>query len=803
MKRCRQLSVALVLLGVIWTTLSMLPSSLYAQNESRHVLLINSYHQRMTWVENLTRAVVDVLKPEKNNLILHIENMDTKRVFTRDYFLTYKKLLAERYKGISFSVIISSDNYAFDFLRYHRDDLWPDIPVVFCGVADLKPYMLKNVSFFTGIEETPSPRATVEQMLRNHPHIKKIFVINDHLKTGKSWRRYILKELRDLEDRVDFEHNIEEPFSSLRQRLLSLGKDTAVLLGVYFRDSEGRQFYTYESIGELLTADIPVPVYCLLGFNVRKGVIGGDVISGYFQGKSAAQMAKRILAGAAVDSIPIVSTGANRFMFRYPELQRWNISVSSLPKGSIILDRPVSFFEMYREYIIIVEIIIGVLFLIVLLQMVHIARRKVVEKALRKSRRRISVLLKNMPGMAYRSVFDSDWNMRFVSEGSNELVGYSPEELLEDGGVSFSSLIVNEDRKKARMSIDTQLELTNSFTVEYRLRSSSGEVHHVLERGRYVKEVEEDTEEEAMLEGFITDVTDLKKSQAELAALNLELEERVHLRTAELEKSLTDLRSAQQQLVEAEKLASLGGLVAGVSHEINTPLGIGLTSATYLQERLVKLEEEYKAGSFKRSTLEKFMHIADEGLAATVTNLRRAASLVQSFKQVAVDQTSEVLREFELYSYLGEVLTSLRPRWKRSTHSVELHDEGDVKGIIVKTYPGVIMQIMSNLISNSLVHGFEGMQNGVVEIVLRRANGDMSIDYRDNGKGMTPEQIQRVFEPFFTTKMGSGGSGLGMHIVWNLVTRKLGGTIECHSELGKGARFIITFPIVPVSETES
>ena len=799
MKRCHQLSVALVLLGVIWTALAMLPSSLHAQNEPRHVLLLNSYHQRMTWVENLTRAVVDVLEPEKNNLILHIENMDTKKVFSRDYFLAYKKLLAERYKGISFSVIISSDNYAFDFLRYHRDDLWPDIPVVFCGVADLKPYMLKNVSFFTGIEETPSPRATVEQMLRNHPNIKKIFVINDYLKTGKSWRRYILKELRDLEDRVDFEHNIEEPVDSLRQRLRSLGKDTAVLLGVYFRDSEGRQFYTYESIGELLTADMPVPVYCLLAFNLRKGVIGGDVISGYFQGKSAAQMAKRILAGAEVDSIPIVGTGANKFMFRYPELQRWNIPEASLPKGSIILDRPVSFFEMYREYIIIVEIIIGVLFLIVLLQMVHIARRKVVEKALRKSRRRFAVLLKNMPGMAYRSVFGSDWFMRFVSEGSKDLVEYSPEELQEGGVVSFSSLIANEDRKKARMAIDEQLEHGNSFTVEYRLHSSSGEVRHVLERGRYVKEAEE----EAMLEGFITDVTDLKKTQAELAALNQELENRVRRRTAELEKSLTDLRNAQQQLVEAEKLASLGGLVAGVAHEINTPLGIGLTSATYLQERLTKLEEEYKGGSFKRSTLEHFMKVSDEGLSATVSNLRRAASLVQSFKQVAVDQTSEVLREFELYSYLGEVLASLRPRWKRSTHAVELRAEGDAKETIVKTYPGVIMQIMSNLISNSLVHGFEGMQNGVVNIVLRTANGDISIDYRDNGKGMTPEQIQRVFEPFFTTKMGSGGSGLGMHIVWNLVTRKLGGVIECHSELGQGARFIITFPIMPVPEAES
>ncbi|SIN69254.1 sensor histidine kinase [Halodesulfovibrio marinisediminis] len=802
MKRC-QLSVYLFLLGVIWTASVMLPSSLYAQNEPRHILLLNSYHQRMKWVENITRAVIDVLEPEKNNLVIHIENMDTKMVFSREYFLTYKKLLAERYKGISFSIIISSDNYAFDFLRFHRDDLWPNIPVVFCGVADFKPYMLEDVSFFTGIEERPSPRTTVELMLRNHPNIKKIFVINDYLKTGESWRRYIIKELMGLEGRVDIEHNVEEPIGRLRQKLLSLEKDTAVLLGVYFRDSEKQQFFTFEKVGELLTADTPVPVYCLLAFNLRKGVIGGDVISGYYQGEAAAKMAKRILAGTNVNSIPIARTGANKFMFRYPELQRWNIAEDSLPEGSIILDRPVTFFELYRKYIIIVGVLIFVLFIIVLLQMIDIARRRVVEKALRKSRRQFSVLLKNMPGMAYRSVFGSNWLMRFVSDGSKELVEYSPEELLEDGGVSFSSLIVSDDREKARKTINKQLEHSDSFTVEYRLRSSTGEVRHVLERGRYVEEVEEEAEEEAVLEGFITDITDLKNTQAELAALNQELEERVQQRTAELEMSLTNLRNAQQQLVEAEKLASLGGLVAGVAHEINTPLGIGLTSTTYLQERLAKLEEEYKAGSFKRSTLEQFIQVADEGLVAAVTNLRRAASLVQSFKQVAVDQTSEVLREFELYSYLGEVLTSLRPRWKRSSHSVELRAEGDTERTIVKTYPGVIMQIMSNLISNSLVHGFEEMENGVVEIVLKRTNGNICIDYRDNGKGMTPEQRQRVFEPFFTTKMGSGGSGLGMHIVWNLIKHKLNGVIECQSEPGQGARFIITFPISPKPETES
>ncbi len=287
------------------------------------------------------------------------------------------------------------------------------------------------------------------------------------------------------------------------------------------------------------------------------------------------------------------------------------------------------------------------------------------------------------------------------------------------------------------------------------------------------------------------DITELKEAQAELEKLNQELEQRVRDRTRELEDSLDTLQKAQRQLVESEKMASLGGLVAGVAHEINTPLGLGVTSISFLEEKLDALEKAYSGNSMKRSDLDKFLGIAREAVNSSMFNLRRAAQLIQSFKQVAVDQTSEALREFDVKEYLEEVLASLRPKYKRTNHTVTLNGES---GLRVKSYPGALTQVIANLLVNSLLHGFEGIDSGEISISVCADEKHVEIVFADNGRGMTDEQRTKIFEPFFTTRRGQGGSGLGMHIVYNLVHQKLGGTIVCESEPEKGAIFTIRIP---------
>lgn len=263
---------------------------------------------------------------------------------------------------------------------------------------------------------------------------------------------------------------------------------------------------------------------------------------------------------------------------------------------------------------------------------------------------------------------------------------------------------------------------------------------------------------------------------------------------AELERAMENLKAATEQLVQSEKLASLGGLVAGVAHEINTPVGVGVTAASTLLDETRKLEKAYEEGRMKRSDLEAYLQTAAESAEIILKNLHRAANLIQSFKQVAVDQSSEERREFELRSYIDEVLTSLRPRIKRTCHQIEV-DCPD--GLVVDSYPGALAQILTNLVTNSLVHAFPDRNDGHIRIRVRLDAGEQVVlDYADDGVGIPEQHLARIFDPFFTTRRGAGGSGLGLHIVYNLTHRVLGGRIESvHSRPGEGFSIRIRFPV--------
>lgn len=291
-----------------------------------------------------------------------------------------------------------------------------------------------------------------------------------------------------------------------------------------------------------------------------------------------------------------------------------------------------------------------------------------------------------------------------------------------------------------------------------------------------------------------------RRSEALVRDLNESLERKVVERTALLRRSneglrdaMASLSQAQKQLVESEKMASLGGLVAGVAHEINTPMGNSLTATTYMMERLQALRDEYGSGAVTRSALERFLEDANESGTIVLRNLERAAELVRSFKQVAVDQSSEQARVFLVRDYLESVLTSLHPQLKKVTHQVLLHCDPELR---IRSYPGVLSQIVTNFIVNSLMHAFpeEWQGEGVMEIEVVATAAGLRMIYRDNGVGVPSEHLRKIFDPFFTTRRGQGGSGLGLHIVYNMVVQRLGGNIRLESLPGQGVVFTIEFP---------
>jgi ligand-binding sensor domain-containing protein/signal transduction histidine kinase len=273
-------------------------------------------------------------------------------------------------------------------------------------------------------------------------------------------------------------------------------------------------------------------------------------------------------------------------------------------------------------------------------------------------------------------------------------------------------------------------------------------------------------------------------------ALAQEVRDKTHT-NEELEQALMRLKLAQAQLVQSEKMASLGSLVAGIAHEINTPVGVGVTAASTLQEWAQRLQESHREGRLTRSELDNFIAVCGDSTQILMTNLQRAAELIRSFKQVAVDQSSDERRRFRLKEYLDEILLSLAPRLNRTGHTVTVDCP---EALELDSFPGAVAQILTNLITNSLVHAFPDGRAGRITLEAREDGDSVVLRYADDGAGIPPDHLNRIYDPFFTTRRGTGGSGLGLHIVYNLVTQRLGGTISARSTLGQGSSFEVRFP---------
>ncbi|WP_440876528.1 ATP-binding protein [Thalassotalea sp. PLHSN55] len=258
-----------------------------------------------------------------------------------------------------------------------------------------------------------------------------------------------------------------------------------------------------------------------------------------------------------------------------------------------------------------------------------------------------------------------------------------------------------------------------------------------------------------------------------------------------LKSSIHELNKAQDRLIEAEKMASLGMLSAEVSHEINTPIGVSITSTTYLSDLLNELKDNIEQQRLSKRALEDFTNNASHSIELLVNNLNRASELISSYKQVAVDQTNDKIRKINIKQYLSEIIQSLHPKLKKTNHIVTVDCSNDVE---IYCHAGAIAQIITNLIINSIFHGFEGINQGEIVIKVQEKDNNLLIRYHDNGIGVSPEGLEQFFDPFYTTKAGQGGTGLGTHIIQNLVQDTLNGSINVESELGKGLSYDIEFP---------
>jgi signal transduction histidine kinase len=263
--------------------------------------------------------------------------------------------------------------------------------------------------------------------------------------------------------------------------------------------------------------------------------------------------------------------------------------------------------------------------------------------------------------------------------------------------------------------------------------------------------------------------------------------------TVEHMKATTQqLEETQSMLVQNEKMAYLGRLVAGVAHEINTPIGVALTAATSLEYKTKIFLEQTATGQIKRSEIHKYTESANSSVGFVVSNLERASNLVQSFKQTAVDQSTNETRHFNLCQYCKDLLLSLQPQIKKTPHRIEFDYAQEHT---IYSSPGAISQILTNLVMNAITHAFDEKTSGIITICIQQQHEMIHLSVRDNGKGMEASVLEHIFAPFFTTMRGRGGTGLGLHIVYNLTTQLLQGTIKAKSLPGEGTEFMLVFPV--------
>jgi PAS domain S-box-containing protein len=369
-----------------------------------------------------------------------------------------------------------------------------------------------------------------------------------------------------------------------------------------------------------------------------------------------------------------------------------------------------------------------------------------------------------------------------VSERWASMAGYALSDLGPDLYTRWLELTDPSDLKRFFLALGEHLAgNTPHFDFAYRIRHKQG---HWIWIGARARLLERDAEGNPLvLGGTNLEITERKEAEERIRQLNASLEQRM-----------------QEEVTRSEARATLGTLIASVSHEMGTPMGNSLMTASTLADQAKHFQAQLDAGTLRRSSLTEFITQVREGNALLMRNLERAVALLKNFRQVAADQASEQRRAFDLRQVLGEVLHTLAPSLKREAHTVLL----DVpEGIAMDSYPGPLGQVVINLINNAYLHAFEGLDRGTVRLQANATDSEVTLVCQDNGRGIAPETLDKMFLPFFSTRIGSGGTGLGMSIVDNLVKSTLGGSLSVASVQGEGTTITLTLPrVAPLAATD-
>ena len=760
---------------IMWGILFMFPSASLgsqdqitqsvAASQPKRVLILNSYHSGMPFSDDEVRGIRATLPPDTE---IFIEYMDTKRLRDADYLTLLKDVYVMKYAGKRFDLIFSLDDDAILFLLKHGQTIFKDIPVVFCGVNALKPGMLDDAPLFTGVTETMDIEATLNIGLKLFPQIRQILVVTDRSTTGAS-NRAMLEEIAES-------GRIRRPFIFLDEgqgldlpelidKLRKSPRLSLIYHSDFFQDKNGHALNP-ETVMPLVSEIAPGPVLVHGGMYLGHGALGGKVNSGYYQGTTAAGLALRIWAGEKPASIPVVRENINTATLDYQVMKRWGIDPSALKISDQIdiINQPEDPWHGYGRYLLaaLAFITLEGLLILWLLHLLRQQRRLRREATQSEARFRKFFDLTPIPLCYSRQ----DGRMIAVNQAFTNVLGYTLEDVptLDDW---WLKAYPDPDKRKSVMESWNQSDFMNSAripeTYERHVTAKDGSEHAVL--------VDYNSLDQYLIASMF-DITEHKKMQ--------------------------------EMMVQTEKMISVGGISAGIAHEINNPLGIILQAVQTLAQRM-------------RPDFPKNQEVAtriglDLDLMARYAQTRKLDMFIADIESAAL-RAASIIRHMLDFSRLSEssrLICSLTDIIDKAlalaSNDFDLKKSFDFKRIeITKKYaepiPHIecteteIEQVILNLLRNS-AQAMEADSKGPrIEIRLFTQPDSIRLEIEDNGPGISPEIQRRIFEPFFTTKPPGVGTGLGLSVSYFIITKGHGGKMSVESTPGSGCVFIIELPL--------
>jgi two-component system cell cycle sensor histidine kinase/response regulator CckA len=718
------------------------------------VLILDSYHQGYDWTDRELVGLLEGFRHAGLDASLSIEHLDMKRFPDEEHQRRMVAFLADKYHDQRIDLIVILDNPAFDLVRQHRDDPLFSAPIVFLGINNFDTRLLEGWHNITGVAEATDFRGTLSLALTLHPGTRQVLALHDYTATGLAIRQAMEALVPTFRDQVQVHFNEPATWGEVATQIAELPPDSLVLILGFITDREGLTLTPGEGTA-LLTARARVPVYSAYEAGLGYGIVGGFLLGGEQHGRQAAAIALRVLAGEDPASIPVEVRGTSGPMFDYRQLERFHVPLSALPAGSIVVNRPVSFYEQNRTLVWATASVLAVLTALVIALAWMLVRQRRAREALRESEGRFRQLAE-----AIREAFwivSPDWKrVDYISPAYEEIWGRSCDSLRQRP-LSWLDAVVDKDREAVVAELERKAkgDLGGPGFPEYRIIRPDGSERWIAARAYPIRN---ERAELVAIAGVAEDITGRKEAEA-------------------------DHERLQAQLLQSQKMEATGRLTAGIAHDFNNMLTAILGFAELMQLQL-----------FPDDPLREMVdRILSSG--------RSAANLVQQLMAFSRQQLLQP-KIVSLNDTIGGMEEMLR-RMIGEHVALEVVHANELWPVEVD------VSRFQQVIVNLAVNARDAMPQGG-RLLIKTANDTLDQAYAaahlgvsagdyvqvivsDTGCGMPPEVKARIFEPFFTTKPTGKGTGLGLATAYGIVQQS-GGHISFDSTEGKGTTFIVHLP---------